>query len=105
MRIHDAANAWIEGHAAEVFKPCNTYTFKAAVERAGKDIAGLIDGERCVGIGSRDGAERECKIGCGSAKTSIRAERRPSESRLGVRDAPDGGTKAHDVAERGGITQ
>lgn len=57
VRVDDGEDAWVEGHAAEVFEPCNTHTFEAPIERACEEVARLVDGERRVGVGARDGAQ------------------------------------------------
>ena len=63
MSIDYGADAGVEGHAAEIFEPCDPDAFEAAIERTGEELAGLVDGERCIGVGTGDGAERESEVG------------------------------------------
>src|SRR5258707_292745 len=57
VRVDDGEDAWVEGHPTEVFEPRNTDTFEAAIEWACEEVARLVDGERRVGVGARDGAQ------------------------------------------------
>ena len=38
MRVDDGADAWVEGHAAEVFEPGDAHAFEAAFERAREEV-------------------------------------------------------------------
>jgi hypothetical protein len=49
--------SWVEGHATEVLEPGDTHTFEAAIERAGEEVPGLVDGERRVGVDACNGTE------------------------------------------------
>ena len=103
MRIDDGAHAGIEGHAAEVLEPCDAHTFEAAVERPREHFAGLVDGERRVGIGSGDGAEREGQVGYRPSEASAVQRVDQPKPALGLGTRPIEGRKPTTLQKAAGL--